>query len=94
MQLASNAHAHIILTHYSSAMLPSYSFILDALMSMDGENHTLEDGNKVVGMEKESTSGQTEAERLHTMLMEIEKEQPSTMIKMDMKKTDFTNMIS
>ena len=61
-------------------------------MVMDG--HTLEDTNKVNGTEKESTSGKTEAERLHTMLMEIEKEQPSTMMKMEMNKTDFTRMIS
>ena len=48
-------------------------------------------------MEKERKSGQTEAERLHTMLLKImkrEKEQPSTMIKMEMKKIDFTKMVS
>ena len=44
-------------------------------------------------MEKESTSGQTEADRLHTMLITREKEQPSTMIKMEMNKTDFTRMV-
>ena len=61
------------------------------------ENHTLEDTNKVSTMEKERKSGQTEAERLHTMLLKImkrEKEQPSTMIKMEMKKIDFTKMVS
>ena len=58
------------------------------------ENHTLGNINKVIGMEKESTSGQTEAERLHTMLKTREKEQPSTMIKMEMEKTDFTRMVS
>ena len=58
------------------------------------ENHTLEDTNKVRGTEKERKSGQTEPERLHTMLMEIKKEQPSTMMKTEMKKTDFTNMMS
>ena len=57
------------------------------------ENHTLEDLNKVGGMEKESTSGQTEADRLHTMLITREKEQPSTMIKMEMNKTNFTRMV-
>ena len=58
------------------------------------ENHTLEDINKIYGTEKESTSGQTEAERLHTMLLgKVKKEQPSTMIKMERKKTDFTRMI-
>ena len=59
---------------------------------MDG--HTLEDINKVRGMEKERKWRKTEAERLHTMLMEREKEQPSTMIKMEMNKTDFTKMVS
>ena len=59
---------------------------------MDG--HTLEDTNKVVGTEKERKSGQTEAERLHTMLITRKKEQPSTMIKMEMNKTDFTKMVS
>ena len=58
------------------------------------EDHTLEDINKVIGTEKESTNGQTEAERLHTELIERKKEQPSTMIKMEMNKTDFTKMIS
>ena len=57
------------------------------------EDHTLEDTNKVDGTEKESKSGQTEAERLHTMLIIGKKEQPSTMIKMEMKKTDFTRMV-
>ena len=58
------------------------------------EYHTLEDTNKVTRMEKERKSGETETERLHTMLMEGEKEQPSTMIKMEMNKTDFTRIIS
>ena len=57
---------------------------------MDG--HTLEDTKKIRGTEKESGSGKTEAERLHTMLIGIKKEQPSTMIKMEMNKTDFTKM--
>ena len=62
---------------------------------MKMEDHTLEDINKVIGTEKESVSGQTEAERLHTMLdITVKKEQPSTMIKMEMKKTDFTKMVS
>ena len=58
------------------------------------ENHTLEDGSKIIGMEKERKSGQTEAERLHTILMERKKEQPSITIKMERKKTDFTKMVS
>ena len=59
------------------------------------ENHTLEDTNKISGTEKESTSGQTEAERLHSMLIHgRKKEQPSTMIKMEMSKVDFTRMVS
>ena len=58
------------------------------------DGHTLEDTNKIGGTEKESTNGQTEAERLHTMLITIKKEQPSTMIKMEMKKTDVTRMVS
>ena len=58
------------------------------------EIHTLEDTNEVSGMEKESSSGQTEADRLHTGLMEIKKEQPSTMIEMERKKTDFMKIMS
>ena len=61
-------------------------------MILDG--HTLEDTNKVIGMEKERKNGKAEAERLHTMLMTRKKEQPSTMMKMEMNKTDFTKMIS
>ena len=83
---------HTSLLHYSSTILPSYSFNLDTFGEMD--HHTLEDINKVIGMEKESTSGHLEAERLHTESMEREKEQPSTMMKMEMKKTDFTRMVS
>ena len=58
------------------------------------ENHTLEDTNKVRGTEKERKSGQTEPERLHTTLITEEKEHPSTMMKTEMKKTDFTKMMS
>ena len=59
------------------------------------EDHTLEVINKVDGMEKESKSLKTEAERLHTGLIHTrKKEQPSTMIKMERKKTDFTKIIS
>ena len=58
------------------------------------DDHTLEDTSKVGNTGKESTSGQTEEERLHTMLMTRKKEQPSTMMKMEMNKTDFTRMIS
>ena len=55
------------------------------------DHHTQEDTNKVARMEKENTSGHLEAESLHTMLViAIKKEQPSTMIKMEMNKTDFT----
>ena len=61
------------------------------MVVMDG--HTLEDTNKIGGTEKESTSIQTEAERLHTGLMTRKKEQSSTMIKMEMNKTDFTKMV-
>ena len=91
MQLVSNAHAHITLTHYSSTILLSYSFILERLDMMD--DHTLENVNKIVGMEKESPSGETEADWLHTMLIIGQKEQPSTMIGMEMNKTDFTRMV-
>ena len=57
------------------------------------ETHTLEDTNKIEGMEKERESLETEAERLHTGLITREKEQPSTMIKTEMNKTDFTKII-
>ena len=70
----------------------TYYLILDGYGIM--ENHTLEDTNKVGRMEKERKSEQTEADRLHTMLIERKKEQPSTMIKMEMNKTDFTKMVS
>ena len=69
-----------------------FFFYLDTLDGM--ENHTLEDTNKVRGMEKEMKSLETLGERLHTGLMDIEKEQQSTMMKMERKKTDFIRMIS
>ena len=83
-------HMHITLTLLLHTL--TYSFILETLIVM--ENHILEDINKERGMENESMSGQTEAERLYTELMERKKEQPSTMIKMEMNKTDFTRMVS
>ena len=45
-------------------------------------------------MEKERSRRQTEADRFYTMLMTEEKEQQSTMMNMEMKKTDFTRIIS
>ena len=60
---------------------------------MEMDTHTLEDTNKVGGMEKESSSGQMEAKILQNMLIHIlKKEQPSTMIKIELNKTDFTKM--
>ena len=89
-----NAHALTSLLHTTILIydsLLSYYLILEILGMMD--HHTLEDTNKVVKTEKESTNGHLEAERLQTGLMAREKEQPSTMIKMERKKTDFTRMV-
>ena len=83
-------HKHNSYLHYHTNLL-SYSFLSDTFKMM--ENHTLEDTNKVIDIEKESMSGHLEAERLHTMSMEIKMEQPSTMMKMEMKKTDFIKMV-
>ena len=59
------------------------------------DHHTLEETNKIGGTEKERKSGKTEADRLHTMLLgKVKKEQPSYMIKMERKKTDFTKIMS
>ena len=52
MQLVSNAHAHITLTlliYYSTFLFFYFRYIM-----VEMENHTLEDINKVDGMEKES----------------------------------------
>ena len=88
-------NAHALTSLYTTILIYdsflSYYLILDRYLAVDG--HTLEDINKVEGTEKESTSGKTEAERLHTMLITRKKEQPSTMIKMEMNKTDFTRII-
>ena len=54
---------------------------------------TQEDGNKDIYTEKERKSLHLKSERLHTILMEREKEQPSTMIKTERSMTDFTLMI-
>ena len=57
------------------------------------ETTTLEDGDKARNMEKESTSGRTETERLHTLLITKEKERLSITTKMEERKTVCTRMI-
>ena len=57
------------------------------------ETTTLEDTDKAVIMEMESTSGRTETERLHTGLMAKEKERLSFTTKTEERKTDCTRVM-
>ena len=56
------------------------------------ETTTLEDTDKTSIMEKESTSGRAETERLHTGLMTKEKERLSITTKTEERKTYCTRM--
>ena len=70
----------------------SFIFIFHLEISIQLETTTLEDSDKTINMEKESTSVRTETDRLHTMLITKKKERLSVTTKTEERKKDCTRM--